>query len=121
MLIRKFFHNIDSLFLAAAGSIIGSLFYLPILLTSKTKLFLMSQKEIIILVIYSLTSWFLAQIFYTMGIQKGTSTFTVTLTTLSMPIIALILGAFFLKETITTKAILGGILMFIGFLIISFK
>lgn len=121
ILIRKFFPNVNSLFLSAIGSVIGSIFYLPILISSKTKLFSMSPKEILILVIYSLTSWFLAQIFYVTGIQKGTTAFAVTLSTLSMPIFAIIMGMIFLKEIITIKEILGGVLMIIGFLLISIK
>lgn len=121
ILIRKFFPNVNSLFLSAIGSVIGSIFYLPILISSKTKLFSMSPKDILILVIYSLTSWFLAQIFYVTGIQKGTTAFAVTLSTLSMPIFAIIMGMIFLKEIITIKEILGGVLMIIGFLLISIK
>ncbi|KKP36597.1 MAG: Permease, drug/metabolite transporter (DMT) superfamily [Candidatus Roizmanbacteria bacterium GW2011_GWA2_32_13] len=121
ILIRKFFPNVNSLFLSAIGSIIGSIFYLPIIFVSKTKLSSMSSKEIVILVIYSLTSWFLAQIFYVVGIQKGTTAFIITLSTLSMPIFAIIMGTIFLKEVITIKAIIGGILMMIGFLLVSIK
>lgn len=119
ILIRKFFPNVDSLFLSAIGSIIGSIFYLPILISSKTNLLAMSPKEIFILVIYSITSWFLAQIFYVTGIQKGTTAFAVTLSTLSMPIFAIIMGMIFLNEVITIKAVIGGVLMIIGFLLIS--
>lgn len=81
----------------------------------------MSPKEIVILIIYSLTSWFLAQIFYVTGIQKGTTAFTVTLSTLSMPIFAIIMGMIFLKEIVTIKEVMGGVLMIIGFLLISIK
>lgn len=121
ILIRKFFPNVDSLFLSAIGSIIGSIFYLPIIFVSKTKLSSMSSKEIIILLIYSVTSWFLAQIFYVSGIQKGTTAFAVTLSTLSMPFFAIIMGTIFLKEAITIKAVLGGLLMIFGFLLVSIK
>lgn len=121
ILIRKFFPNVNSLFLSAIGSVIGSIFYLPILISSKTKLFSMSPKEIVILIIYSLTSWFLAQIFYVTGIQKGITAFAVTLSTLSMPIFAIIMGMIFLKEIVTIKEVMGGVLMIIGFLLISIR
>lgn len=116
ILIRKFFPTINSFFLSAIGSIIGSIFYLPILFTFKEK---MSLKSWVILFIYAFTSWFLAQIFYVTGIQKGTSAFAITLATLLMPFFAFIMAAIFLKEALTLKVIIGGVIMIIGFLIVS--
>jgi transporter family protein len=121
ILVRKFFPTTDSLFLSAVGSIIGTIFYIPFFMASKTKLFSMPPKEIIILVIYSLTSWFLAQIFFISGIQRGLNAFTITLATLTFPVFSVILAMIFLKETLTIKAVIGGILIIVGFLIISIK
>lgn len=115
--IRKFFPTANSLFLAAVGSIIGSLFYLPIFFTSKVKFSLNSW---IIIIIYAFTSWFLAQLFYVSGIQKSSNSIAVTFAVLSLPLFTLILSAFFLKEVLTLKAVIGGLIMVIGFLIISF-
>ncbi len=115
--IRKFFPTANSLFLAAVGSIIGSLFYLPILFTAKVKF---SSNNWIIIIIYAFTSWFLAQLFYVSGIQKSSNSIAVTFAVLSLPLFTLILSAFFLKEVLTLKAIIGGLIMIIGFLVISF-
>lgn len=114
--IRKFFPNVNSLFLAAIGSIIGSFFYFPVFLAYKEKLSLNSW---MIIILYAFTSWFLAQIFYVSGIQKSTNGIAVAFAVLSLPLFTLILSALFLKEPFTQKAIIGGIIMIIGFIIIS--
>lgn len=116
ILIRKFFPHINSFFLSAIGSVIGSLFYLPTFLVVREKIPLKGWG---ILFVYALTSWFLAQVFYVTGIQKGTSAFAVTLATLMMPLMTFIMAAIFLKEAITLKVMMGGIIMIAGFLIIS--
>jgi len=116
ILIRKFFPTINSIFLSAIGSVIGSLFYLPTLFVFKEKVDL---KGWLVLFIYAFTSWFLAQIFYISGIQKGTSAFAITLATLTMPFFTFILAAIFLKEALTIKVFIGGLVMIVGFLIIS--
>lgn len=118
ILIRRFFPEMNSLFLSAIGSVIGSIFYLPFLFTIKENI---SSKSWLVLVAYALTSWFLAQIFYVSGIQRGLSTFTISLATLTLPVFSILLGSIFLKETITFKMIIGGLLMIIGFLTISIK
>lgn len=118
ILIRKFFPDVNSLFLSAIGSVIGSIFYLPVLFAVKQQV---SLKNWIILIIYAFTSWFLAQIFYVSGIQKGLSTFSISLATLTLPIFSIILGAIFLKEALTLRVVIGGVFMIAGFLIISLK
>lgn len=116
ILIRKFFPTMNSFFLSAVGSVIGSLFYLPTLFIFKEKV---TPKHWLILFIYAVTSWFLAQIFYVSGIQRGTSAYAITLATLTMPLFTFILAAIFLKEALTFKVIIGGIIMMAGFLVIS--
>jgi len=108
----------NAFFLSAVGSVIGTMFYLPGLFIFREKV---SAGNWIILIIYAVTSWFLAQIFYISGIQRGLNAFTVTLATLTLPVFAVIMGIIFLKETLTLRAIFGGILIVIGFLIISLK
>ena len=118
ILVRKFFPGMNAFFLSAVGSVIGTMFYLPGLFIFREKV---SAGNWIILIIYAVTSWFLAQIFYISGIQRGLNAFTVTLATLTLPVFAVIMGIIFLKETLTLRAIFGGILIVIGFLIISLK
>ena len=118
ILVRKFFPDMNAFFLSAVGSVIGTMFYLPGLFIFREKV---SARNSIILIIYAVTSWFLAQIFYISGIQRGLNAFTVTLATLTLPVFAVIMGIIFLKETLTLRAIFGGILIVIGFLIISLK
>ncbi|MCL4364478.1 DMT family transporter [Patescibacteria group bacterium] len=114
--IRKFFQHNNPFFVAAAGSIVGSLFYLPVFFASKEKLSLNSW---VVMIIYAFSSWFLAQIFYVAGIQKSSNALGITFAVLSLPLFTLILSALFLKEALTVKTIVGGIVMIIGFLIIS--
>lgn len=116
IIIRKFFPNVNSLFLAAIGSIVGSLFYIPVFFATKQKL---SVNNWIIIVIYALASWFLAQIFYVLGIQKSSNALGVTFAVLSLPLFTLLFSALFLKEALTAKTIIGGMVMIIGFFIIS--
>jgi transporter family protein len=116
IIIRKYFPTVNSFFLAAIGSIIGSLFYVPVLLANKQKL---SFNNWIIVIIYALTTWFLAQMFYVLGIQKSNNSMGITFSVLSLSLFTLIFSWIFLKEIITLKSIIGGIVMIVGFLIIS--
>jgi drug/metabolite transporter (DMT)-like permease len=118
ILVRKFFPGMHPFFLSAIGSVIGSVFYLPGLFVYKEKI---SSGNWIILIIYAITSWFLAQILFITGVQRGLSAFTVTLATLTLPIFSVIMGMIFLKEVLTLRAIIGGALIVIGFLVISLK
>lgn len=116
--IRRFFPDVNNLFVAATGSIIGSLFYLPIFFATKQKI---SWQSWAIMAIYAFTSWFLAQIFYVSGIQKSTNGLAVAFAVLSLPLFTLILSAIFLKESLTPKLIIGGALMILGFFFIVFN
>jgi drug/metabolite transporter (DMT)-like permease len=116
VLIRRFFPDINPIFLASAGSILGSLFYLPTFFIFKQKI---PSGSWLILILYALISWFCAQIFFVTGVQKGLNAFTISLATLSLPFFAFILSTIFLKEPINIKMIVGGIIMTAGFLIIS--
>ncbi len=116
IIIRKYFPNVNSYFLAALGSIIASIFYLPILFATKQKLTLNNW---IVVIIYALTTWFLAQMFYVLGIQKSNNSMGITFSVLSLSLFTLIFSWIFLKEVITIKSIIGGLVMVVGFLIIS--
>lgn len=116
ILVRKFFPNQNPFIVSAITCVIASLFYLPAFAVYKQKFTL---QEWIVLFVLGFTSWFLAQLFYVTGIQKGQSAIATTLATLTMPLCALIMSMLFLKEPFTIKAIVGGILMIGGFLIIS--
>jgi len=116
ILIRKFFPTQNSIAISAITSLIASIFYLPAFIFVKQKF---TPKDYVILVILGVTSWFLAQIFYVTGIQKGANAFVITLVTLLMPLMTFIMAAIFLHETLTPKIIVGGLIMMAGFLIIS--
>lgn len=116
ILIRRFFSHHNTFFIMAAASIVGSLFYLPSLFLIKQKV---TWQEILLLIIYGLTSWYLAQVSYAKGIQIANSAFAAALITLMMPMFTLILSFIFLKETITLKVVIGGIFMMLGFLLVS--
>ena len=118
ILIRKYFPTQSSILIAGLTSIIASLFYLPTFLFAKEKI---TTGNWLILFILGLTSFFLAQIFYVKGIQEGPSAFTIALATLTMPLLALIMATIFFKESISTSVLVGGALMIVAFLIISFK
>lgn len=116
--IKKFFPNVNSVFLSAIGSIMGTLFYLPTFFVVREKI---SIGNWLIVLIYGFVCWFLAQIFYVNGIQKAQSSFGVSLAVLFLPIGTLVMSLFFLKETISTKSIIGSIFMVIGFLLVAMK
>lgn len=116
VLIRKFFAHHNTFFVMAAASLIGSLFYLPTLFVVKQKVTL---PEMALLVLYGVTSWYLAQVSYAKGIQIANSTFAAALVTLMMPMFALLLSFIFLKEALTIKIVVGGIFMIIGFILLS--
>ncbi len=116
--IKKFFPTTNVFFLSAIGSIIGSLFYLPVFFIVKEKL---SINNWAVILIYAFTSWFLAQIFYVTGVQKSTNAFNVSLAVLMLPLGTLILSMVFLKENISFKSVIGGLLMISGFFLVAFK
>lgn len=114
--IRKFFPNANPFFVAGIGSIIGSLFYAPVVFATKQKL---SMNNWIVMIVYALLSWFLAQMFYVSGIMKSNNSVAITFATLTLPLSTFLLSAIFLKEPVTPKIIFGGAIMIVGFLIIS--
>lgn len=116
ILIRKFFPTQNSFVVSAITCIMASLFYAPTLLVYRQKF---EVKDWIMLAVLGFTSWFLAQLFYVTGIQKSPNAVLATLATLTMPLCAFIMGIVFLKEPLTVKAIIGGVFMVAGFLIIS--
>jgi len=116
ILIRKFLPNQNSIAVSAITAVIGAIFYLPTFLFVKQKFY---PKDYLVLIILGLTSWVIAQACYITGIQKGASAYVVTLATLTMPLMTFIMAAVFLKEALTIKIVLGGMIMIIGFLIIS--
>jgi len=116
IIIRKYFPTLNPYFLSAIGSIIGSFFYIPVLFVTKQKL---TVNNWIVIILYALTSWFLAQMFYVLGVQKSNNSIGITFSVLSLSLFTLIFSWIFLKEVITIKSIVGGLMMIIGFLIIS--
>ncbi len=116
ILAKRFFPTQNPFLVSGITCIIASVFYLPTFIVYKQKF---TIQEWVILVILGVTSWFLAQIFYISGIQKSPNAVAATLVTLTMPFCAIIMSIIFLKETLTIKAIFGGILMLAGFLLVS--
>jgi len=116
IIIRKYFPTLNPYFLSAIGSIISSFFYIPVLFITKQKLTVINW---IVIILYALTSWFLAQMFYVLGVQKSNNSIGITFSALSLSLFTLIFSWIFLKEVITIKSIVGGLMMIIGFLIIS--
>ncbi len=117
VLVRKFFPTQNPFIVSATTCIIASSFYLPMLFIYKQRFEL---KDWIVLGILGFTSWFLAQLFYVTGIQKSPNAIIATLATLTMPFFALLMSVIFLHEAFTLKAIIGGMFMLAGFLILSF-
>lgn len=118
IIVRRFFPTQNPIFISAIAALTATVFYLPSAIVFKQKI---SLNEWLILLVLGFVSFFLAQILYITGIQKGGNIYTIILATLTYYLFAFILGAFFLKEPLSLKTILGGLLMIIGFIIISFK
>lgn len=116
ILIRKFFPTQNSFVVSAITCVLASIFYAPAFIFYKQHF---TMKDWIVLGVLAFTSWFLAQLFYVTGIQKSQSAILTTLATLTMPLCALVMSVVFLKEEFTPKAIIGGICMIAGFLIVS--
>lgn len=116
ILIRKFFPTQNSFIISAITCIMASIFYAPAFFFYKQKF---EPRDWIVLGILGFSSWFLAQLFYVTGVQKAPNAALATLATLTMPLCALIMGVLFLKEPFTLKAIIGGVFMIAGFLVIS--
>jgi len=118
ILVRRFFPDQNPILISTISSITGSLFYLPAFFLVKEKF---SFKNWPILIILGFFSFFLAQILYITGIQKGGNIFIIIFTTLTYYLFAVAMGILLLKEPLTFKIIIGGLLMIIGFIIISIK
>ena len=118
IIVRRFFPTQNPIFISAITSLTATVFYLPSAIVFKQKI---SLNEWLILLVLGFISFFLAQILYITGIQKGGNIYTIVLATLTYYLFAVILGIIFLKEPLSLKTILGGLLMIIGFIIISFK
>lgn len=116
ILVKKFFPTQNPFIVSAITCITASVFYLPTFFVYKQKF---TFQEWVVLFILGLTSWFLAQLFYVTGIQKSQSATAATLVTLTMPFCALLMSMIFLKETLTIKTVIGGLLMLGGFLLVS--
>ncbi|MBI4973359.1 DMT family transporter [Candidatus Roizmanbacteria bacterium] len=116
ILIRKFFPTQNSFVVSAVTCLFAAFFYMPVFLLQRVKFTL---QDWIVLAILGFTSWFLGQLFYVTGIQRSESAVLSTLAVLFLPLCALVMGAVFLKEPLTQKAIIGGVFMIAGFLIIS--
>ncbi len=116
IIIRLFFPSLNSLFVSAISCVIASFFYIPTLFFIHEKLI---TKDWIMLVVLSFTTWFLGQIFYVKGVQKGTSAFFVSIATLSLPLFSILFGFLFLKESLSIKSLIGATVMVAGFIIMS--
>ena len=102
----------------AVASVVSAIFYLPSLFLIKQKV---TSQEIVIMVIYGFTSWYLAQMVYAKGIQISHNTFAAATVTLSLPLFTLVLSYFFLKEIVSIRIIFGAVLMMAGFILLSAK
>ena len=118
IIIRKFFSNHNAFFVMAVASVVSAIFYLPSLFLIKQKV---TSQEIVIMVIYGFTSWYLAQMVYAKGIQISHNTFAAATVTLSLPLFTLVLSYFFLKEIVSIRIIFGAVLMMAGFILLSAK
>lgn len=116
VLVRRFFPTANPIMISAVSSFAGSLIYVPLFLLTRETI---SLNNLGLLVILGLVSWVIPQIFYIKGIQLSTNAFAVAMTTLSMPLFAIVLSALFLREPLTWKMLLGGAFMIIGFIVIS--
>lgn len=118
IIVRKFFPTQNSIFISAITSLASSVFYLPAIFIFKEKILI---KDWSILFVLGFLSFFLAQVLYVTGIQKGGNIYTIILSTLTYYLFAVILGIIFLKEPISLRIIFGGLLMTVGLIIISIK
>jgi drug/metabolite transporter (DMT)-like permease len=118
ILVRKFFPTQNPIFMAATTSIISSIFYAPFVFIYKKKFTTVGW---VVIVVLALFSWFLAQVFFVKGIQMSTNAYLASVVTLVMPLLAAIMSIFLLKEPITLRMIVGGIIMAAGFLVITVK
>ena len=116
ILIKKFFPTQNSFIVSAITCILASVFYAPAFLFYRQHF---TVKDWVVLAILAFTSWFLAQLLFVTGIQKSNSAILTTLATLTMPVCSIIMSVIFLKEQFTPSAIIGGICMIAGFLIVS--
>ncbi len=116
LMVRKFFPNANPLFMTAMTAISAAVFYSPAIFIYKQKFTL---PEWIMVALLGIFSFGIAQTLYVKGIQTGPSSFSIALATLTLPLISVIMSLIFFKEPITSKIVIGSLLMIAGFLFIS--
>jgi drug/metabolite transporter (DMT)-like permease len=116
LLVRKFFPSANPLFLTAMTAVSAAVFYSPAIIAYKQKF---TAAEWIMVALLGIFSFGIAQMLYVKGIQTGPSAFSIAIATLTLPLLSILMSLVFFKEPVTSKIIIGSILMVIGFLFIS--
>lgn len=116
LLVRKFFPNANPLFLTAMTAASAAVFYSPAIFVYKQKFTL---PEWIMVALLGIFSFGIAQMLYVKGIQTGPSSFSIAIATLTLPLLSVLMSLVFFKEPITSKIVIGSLLMIAGFLFIS--
>src|SRR3989304_7756893 len=115
--IRKYLGNYHPLFVSAVMAITSILIFLPILIFFfKSELGGLTFKTSLPFILAGILWLVIAEILYVTGLQKSPSLALASLMTLFFPLFSTILGIVFLKEALTVKTIIAGILMIAGFI-----
>ena len=118
---KKCLTNIDHFVSSIYRNFLIFLFSISLVFIKNTKhkLFSISKKDLLILVIVSICTFF-AYIFYFLAISKGDLKNIIAIDKLSI-VLVMILSIFILNESLTFYDIIGTILLLLGSFIIVYK
>lgn len=121
VLLKKCLTNIDPFVSTLYRNFLIFLFSISLVFIKNTKhkLFSISKKDLLILVIVSICTFF-AYIFYFLAISKGDLKNIIAIDKLSI-VLVMILSIFILNESLTFYDIIGTILLILGSFIIVYK
>lgn len=116
--IRRYFAAYNPLLVTALLTVISAIFFFPIFFLFKSEWGGLDFKKLVPFIVVGVVSLTIGEIFLIWGFQKAPSSAAASLMAFFYPLFVTILGIFFLKEPLTIRTVIAGILMFLGFAIL---
>ena len=117
LIIRKYLSGYSPVLVSSIMAIVSVVFFLPIILIFfKTEVGGLTFKSSLPFIVAGIIWLVIAEVLYITGFQKAPSLSLASLMTLFYPLFSTIVGFFFLKEPLSFKTIIAGVLMVTGFI-----
>jgi len=121
LVIRKYLGNYNPVFVSTLMALTSIIIFFPILIFFfKSEIGGLTFKTSLPFIVAGILWLVVAEILYVTGLQKAPSLALASLMTLFFPLFSTILAIIFLKEALTVKTIIAGVLMVTGFILLIF-